>query len=393
MPTAKNLGAKYTALFDHASDAILTLDGSGRVEDLNRAAEDLTGYLREELMGQKIERIFPDRARHHVPERSRPLDRERLGAVGTTEDVAVAGKDGLVKLVDLTVRRVREGQGEGLSLLLLRDVGEKKRMERELITQHAELRRAYAELEKRTVELQSMQETLVQAGKMAALGELAFGIAHELNQPLQAIRGYAQELEARLPGGDASVRSDLGEIASATEKMRKIIDHLRTHVRKSGEGHDWVELDSVVGESLKLLTRQLASHGIRVERELPEGLPRVYANALQLEQVFTNFLTNARDAIDATARGSGVISIRGRVDGSWVELVFADDGCGMSEKTKQKAFNPFFTTKEVGQGMGLGLSLSYGLISKLQGSIVVESELGKGTRIKVRIPKDFREMA
>jgi signal transduction histidine kinase len=117
----------------------------------------------------------------------------------------------------------------------------------------------------------------------------------------------------------------------------------------------------------------------------------VYANPLQLEQVFINLATNARDAIEATGRGKGVIRIETRRQGKLIEIRFSDDGTGMSERVKEKAFNPFFTTKEVGQGMGLGLSLSYGMVSKLHGTIVVESEIGKGTTFVIRIPQDWRE--
>ena len=120
---------------------------------------------------------------------------------------------------------------------------------------------------------------------------------------------------------------------------------------------------------------------------------KVYANPLQLEQVFINLATNARDAIEATGRGTGSIAIKTRLDGNFVEVSFKDDGCGMNDLTKTKAFNPFFTTKEVGKGMGIGLSLSYGILNKIQASIVVQSELGKGTEFVIRVPVDFRNLA
>lgn len=385
--------SKYQTLFDHASDAILTLNGRGQVDDLNHAAEELTGFLREELVGQPLGVLSPQPGRQRMPERSRPLASGVESGAGTVEDVALLRKDGYVRLVDLTLRRVPDAGGGELSLLLLRDVGEKKRMERELITKHSELRGAYSELEKKTIELQALQETLVQAGKMAALGELAFGIAHELNQPLQAIRGYAQELQVVLGEVTDERGTFLKEIVSAADKMRSIIDYLRTHVRKSSENHEMIDVHQAIEEALKMLSRQFAVRGIRVERDFVADLPKVWGNALQLEQVFINLATNARDAIEATGRGSGTVSIRTRCEGDFVEVLFRDDGCGMSDKTRQKAFNPFFTTKEVGKGMGLGLSLSYGVISKLHGSVVVESDLGKGTLFRVRLPRDYRELA
>jgi PAS domain S-box-containing protein len=382
---------KYRALFDHASDAILTVREDGTIDDLNQAAEELTGYVREDLARGRATKLSPVPGTHRVPERTRPFDPAFLSNEGTFEDVAVLRNDGYVRLVDLTVRHIPD-TGEGcLALVLLRDVGEKKRMERELITKHAELRNAYLQLEKKNAEMQAMQETLVQAGKMAALGELAFGIAHELNQPLMAIRGYAQELAAGMEGDER--KTFLSEIISAADKMAGIISHLRTHVRKSGENFEQTSVHHAVEEALKMLSRQFQNRGIQVHRDFQKDLPQVFANPLQLEQVFINLATNARDAIDATGRGAGNIWISSKADGDFVEVVFRDDGVGMSDKTKQKAFNPFFTTKEVGKGMGLGLSLSYGVIAKLHGSIVVESELGKGTAFRIRLPRDYRELA
>jgi C4-dicarboxylate-specific signal transduction histidine kinase len=238
-----------------------------------------------------------------------------------------------------------------------------------------------------------MQDTLVQAGKMAALGELAFGIAHELNQPLMGIRGYAQELQVMVKSSNgAHAEEFLGEIVSCVDKMSGIISYLRTHVRKSGENFEMTGVHRALEEAMKMLSRQFVSRGIVVHRELDPALPDVYANPLQLEQVFINLATNARDAIEAGGRGSGNVWISTRLRDGFVEVLFKDDGCGMNDRTKGKAFNPFFTTKDVGKGMGMGLSLSYGVISKLHGSIVVESEMGKGTAFTIRLPLDYREL-
>lgn len=389
--------SKYEAIFDQASDAILTLLPDGTVDGVNQALEDITGYLKMELVGNSIDTLLPDTKKQTVAHRQRPLTREMFQTSGTYEDVEILRKDGYIRFVDLTVRAVESTSGS-LILALFRDVTAKKQMERELITKHTELRNAYFQLEKKNTELQAMQETLVQSGKMAALGELAAGIAHELNQPLQGIRGYAQEMQALAiplvqgqPHGN-EVEAGLREIVSNVDKMAGIIDYLRAFTRKSIEKHEMTDVHHAIEEALKMLSRQFASRGISVERNFGT-IPQIYANPLQLEQVFINLATNARDAIEATGRGKGTIRIHTRKSGNFVEILFRDDGVGMSDRTKAKIFNPFFTTKEVGKGMGLGLSLSYGIMSKLQGSIIVESELGKGAAFVIRIPKDFRELA
>lgn len=391
---------RYEILFDQASDAILTVDSNAKIAEVNQALEDLTGYLKSEIAGATVTFLCPSKEQLLAAKtRARPLSADLLSRAGTYEDIAIARKDGFLRFVDLHVRLVSDGTKD-FTLVLVRDLTERRRMERELITKHSELKQAYVGLERKTAELENMQETLVQSGKMAALGELAAGIAHELNQPLQAIRGFAQEIQSTtLPWASRAdtqqgedLAASLKEIVGGVDKMRAIIDYLRTFTRKSTEGHEQVDVHAVIEESLKLLGVQLAARGIHVTREFAAGLPRVFANPLALEQVFINLATNARDAIEATDRGSGELKITTRNDGKFIEVCFADDGVGMNEKTKTKVFNPFFTTKEVGQGMGLGLSLSYGILNKIQGSLLVESELGKGAAFTVRLPKDFREV-
>ncbi|OFZ19271.1 MAG: hypothetical protein A2X94_05825 [Bdellovibrionales bacterium GWB1_55_8] len=388
-------GSKYQVLFDQATDAILTATHDGQIDAANLAMENLTGYLKSELTDAQVSILVPDENRMRLHHRMRPLTPSLFSTPGTHEDIAILRKDGYIRLVDLNVRILSEGTDgrEPYALALFRDVTEKKAMERELITKHTELRNAYFQLEKNNAELKAMQDTLVQAGKMAALGELAAGIAHELNQPLQGIRGYAQELQGILQSGAEDVRSSLAEIISNSDKMAAIIGHLRSFTRKSVEKHEFTNIHLAVDESLKMLSRQFAARGITVQRKFGENVPQIYANPLQLEQVFINLATNARDAIEATGRGRGTISIHTKRSGNFIEVLYRDDGCGMTERTKTKAFNPFFTTKDVGRGMGLGLSLSYGILTKLHGSIVVESELGKGAAFVIRIPVDFRELA
>ncbi len=388
---------KYQVLFDQASDAIITVLEDGKIDAANQAIEEMTGFLKDELVGSPISILVPEASAVVSQHRVRALASEHFKIPGTYEDIAIQRKDGYIRFVDVNVRVLSNGKSK-FSLALLRDLTEKKRMERELITKHTELRQAYVELEKKNVELQSMQETLVQTGKMAALGELAAGIAHELNQPLQGIRGYAQEIQAvcepALKDKKEKPEVELGlkEIISNAEKMASIIDHLRIFIRRSTEKHEFVDVHHAIEEALKMLSRQFASRGIKVERDFGK-IPTVYANPVQMEQVFINLATNARDAIEATDRGHGTVKITSKVSGNFVEVSFRDDGVGMTEKTKAKIFNPFFTTKEVGKGMGLGLSLSYGILSKIHGSMVVESKLGKGTEFLVRIPRDFRETA
>ncbi len=387
---------KYQIIYEHASDAILTAyvcDQGLVIDTMNHAAEEMTGFMRDELGGKSISQLIP---KDKIPSRVRALSEEFFKNSGTFEDVAILRQDGYVKIVDLSVRVADEKNH--FIVALFRDVTEKKRMERELITKHQELRNAYIELEKKNSELKATQDTLVQAGKMAALGELAAGIAHELNQPLMSIRGYTQEmqylLEKEIAGKpcENEVKVSIKEVISNSDKMSQIISHLRVFTRKSTEDFTMIDLRVPIEEAFKMVNRQLASRGIELERNFGDDVPQIYANSLQLEQVFINLTTNARDAIEATGRGKGKIKVTTRKVGEFAEVLFQDDGIGMTEKSVTKAFNPFFTTKEVGKGMGLGLSLSHGMISKIHGSIRIQSEMGKGTTFIIQLPKDFREL-
>jgi PAS domain S-box-containing protein len=242
---------KYQILFEQASDAILTVLDSGKIDAANHAVEEMTGFLKDELVGSPIAILVPETGKTLAKNRERSLNPEQFKIAGTYEDVAIQRKDGFIRFVDINVRVLSNGKSV-FSLALLRDLTEKKRMEREVITKHTELRQAYIELEKKNVELQSMQETLVQSGKMAALGELAAGIAHELNQPLQGIRGYAQEIQTvagpLLEKKKEKAEIDLGlkEIISNVEKMASIIEHMRIFIRRSTEKHEFVDVHNAI---------------------------------------------------------------------------------------------------------------------------------------------------
>lgn len=383
---------RYEILFEHASDAIIVVDlAQGAVTDANNAALELTGYVRGELERKKIDALFPSVSSDTG--HSQALSWVHIESSGFFEDVVLRAQDGHPRFVSLSTRTLEVGDSK-LSMCILRDVAEKKNMERDLITKHAELRNAYVRLEKVNADLKTMQETLVQSGKLAALGELAAGIAHELNQPLTAVKGFAQEAMAvaRMPEFKTEMmESCLVEVVAGADKMERIISHLRNFTRKSTEDFTWVDVRAVIEESLLMLGKQLESRGIEVLKQFDGAVPKVFCNPFQLEQVFINLATNARDAIEAKKAGAGRITIATRIVGDVVEIEYADDGAGIPEPVRAKIFNPFFTTKEVGKGMGLGLSISYGILSRINASILVESTVGKGTVFTIKLPVDYRK--
>ena len=243
-----------------------------------------------------------------------------------------------------------------------------------------------ADLEEANKTLRETQAQLIQASKLAAMGQFGAGVAHELNQPLAGISGYTDLLLLKLEEDSAQWRY-AKKIEDQVTRMTKIINNLRTFARQSKFEYAEVDINQPIDDALMLLGEQLRSHNIKVKRDLTPNLPKVNADANQLEQVFLNLISNAKDAMDV--RGSGTLTIHSRaIDASdFVEVYVADTGTGMDSTVINDIFNPFFTTKDVGKGTGLGLSISLGIIEDHCGRIEVHSTQGKGTVFRVALPK------
>lgn len=250
-----------------------------------------------------------------------------------------------------------------------------------------DLRDTTAEMQRREEELRDKQEQLVQAGKLATLGELTTGVAHELNNPLNNIGLFVGNAIDLIELGIRDKAKVVRELELATQQVRKaneIISHLRTFGRASPVSHEPVSLRQVIGRAMSLMQEQLRLREIEVTVCLGPEEPVVVGNPIQLEQVFINLLTNARDAIADSPRKA--IRISGSLSPEGVEIVFTDTGHGISPGVEQRIFDPFFTTKEVGKGTGLGLSITYGIIKDHGGTISVVSPPGEGATFHIRLP-------
>ncbi|MEK6561211.1 MAG: ATP-binding protein, partial [Nitrospirota bacterium] len=252
-------------------------------------------------------------------------------------------------------------------------------------------------LQKTYQDIKSASAQLTQSAKLAAVGELAAGVAHELNQPLMVIRGHAQEM---IEGNSVpeNIRKDLKLIEKQTGRMMRIIDHLRAFARQSTGAFEQVNLNDVIDDSFTLITQQLKNHNIEIMKELDESIPRIWGDHNRLEQIFLNLMTNSKDAMEE--KGGGVLSVKtqpiidmtgdknGKVTG--VLVLFSDTGVGIGDNIMDKIFDPFFTTKEVGKGTGLGLSISYSILNDHGGSITAESNAGTGTTFRLEFPVERR---
>src|SRR2546426_375550 len=250
-----------------------------------------------------------------------------------------------------------------------------------------DLRETTAEMQRREQELRDKQEQLVQAGKLATLGELTTGVAHELNNPLNntgLFVGNAIDLIELGAADKGQIVRELRQAMQQVSKATQIISHLRTFGRAAPISREPISLRPVIERALSLVQEQLRLHEIEVTLDLGPEEPVVVGNPIQLEQVFINLLTNARDAVVDSPRKA--IRISASVGSTAVEIAFVETGHGIPSGLERRIFHPFFTTKEVGKGTGLGLSITYGIVKEPRGTISVLSPPGEGATFLIHLP-------
>ena len=256
-----------------------------------------------------------------------------------------------------------------------------------MIHMMGDLRDTTLEIQRREHELRDKQEQLVQAAKLATLGELTTGVAHELNNPLNNIGlfvGNVVDLVERGMLDPDHIMRDLNNAMQQVQKATQIIAHLRTFGRAAPSSREPVSVNATITQALSLLQEQLRLRDIQVRLDLGSEDPCVLGNAIQLEQVFLNLLTNARDALDASPRK--LIRVTTCLEAETIKVVFRDTGPGIPPEFERRIFDPFFTTKEVGAGTGLGLSITYGIVRDHQGTIRLENTPGNGATVVIELP-------
>jgi histidine kinase len=351
---------KYHAIFDSIPNPVFVLDpGSYEILDVNHSTTAVYGYRPDELVGRSFFDLFP--------ETEKAAYQERLRDMATVNRAHHRHRGGRWIIVNIRISPAAYSQRRVL-LVTASDIT--KRLEAE--------------------------QQLIQAGKMATLGEMATGVAHELNQPLSVIKTVSSFFLKKLDSGDPlkpRVLDDmLRKIDKNVDRAAKIINHMRQFARKSDLVLESVSINQVIDNAFEIFSQQLKVRGIEVERELAEDLPRIKADPGRLEQVFINLLLNARDAIEERAARQTDPQLERRIrlttvrDGNRVRCRVSDTGIGMSPEIAEKVFEPFFTTKEVGKGTGLGLSISYGIIQECGGTIQARSGPEGGACFEMSFP-------
>lgn len=251
-------------------------------------------------------------------------------------------------------------------------------------------RRLLARLEEPHQPQWLLDERLLQTQKLAGIGELAAGMAHEINNPLAIIRQEAEWLQLILKKGElgdpqkiTELQEGLGQIVQEVDRCREITQNLLDFARKREPIIQGVELNKLIEDMTRLVEKEAKLNNIRIIRQFAPDLPIIYSDAPQLRQVILNLLTNATHAVQK----EGTITITTRLAGNEaVDLVVSDTGGGIPKEMLDKIFDPFFTTKPLGKGTGLGLSICHGIIERLGGRIAVDSMVGQGTTFTINLP-------
>jgi two-component system, NtrC family, sensor kinase len=247
-------------------------------------------------------------------------------------------------------------------------------------------------------QLKSTQAQLVQAEKLSAIGELVAGVAHELNNPLTSVIGYAQLVEEELRAGPsprppAEVAHDLRRIAEESERAARIVRNLLAFARRQGAARAPQDVADVCQRVVALREYALKLSGVTLETDLPAPVPKVLADFGQLQQVLLNLVLNAEQAMRSVTDRRLTIAVRHDAAANTVVLTVSDSGHGIDAANRSRVFDPFFTTRDVGEGTGLGLSICYGIVRDHGGQIAVDSQVGIGTTFAVTLPARIHEVA
>jgi two-component system NtrC family sensor kinase len=328
---------------------LILTDLEGRITYTNPALLRSYGYRSTDLLQKSIALLFPPEFREKFTEKV--LQKALEGGWGG--EALSQRKDGGTFWIQGETSLIRDGEGKPTALVwVLGDITKRKKLERQLFLSE----------------------------KLASVGLLAAGVAHEINNPLANISLYAQLLMKSLPEEDRT-RQKLQVVREQADVAARIVKGLLDFSRQTRPSMDSTDVNQVIEKVLTFLRQQKSFENVKVVRDLEPDLPTVLADSDQLLQVFVNILTNALQAMPE----GGELSIETK-KANGIEIQISDTGRGIPEEILPRIFDPFFTTKEVGKGTGLGLSICYGIIERHNGTIEVESEVGKGTTVTIILP-------
>lgn len=379
-------------LIQSQMDLVFVIDESGILTKVNRAALALLNYSEKEVIGKPASFILGA----DIDSLQKGPFKTLFGESAYNLETIILTCNNVEIPVSYNGAPLKNANGEVIgSIGVGRDLREQKKDQKLLENYSKNLEQM---VENRTKELRQKDAMLIQSGKLASLGEMATGIAHEINQPLNVIKMTTTGMLYLLRKGETisygMLKEELENIDSHIERIRKIINHLKTFSRKSAEIEiEKVNINIPLKNALIFVSEQLRLHQIKVEFDLAESIPNVIADSNKLEQVFLNIFTNAMDAMNERKKSTEnrdkkytkLLKIQSIAENGNVVVIISDTGGGITKDIGEKIFDPFFTTKEVGKGTGLGMSISYSIIKDFKGSLDFEVENGVGTTFRVTL--------
>jgi PAS domain S-box-containing protein len=349
----------YRALFDSAVIGTVVLDAETlKIVMVNQAAVKMFGFSSSEeaLEVDPFGFILPDDRERYLEIAKKALFEQNSHEA---YEIRAMTKDGREKWINATATTIMH-KGKLAALISFADITEQKKQ----------------------------NERLMMTDRLASLGELASGTAHELNNPLTSIIGFSQLLMEREVPDD--IRQDLKLIHNEAQRAASVTKNLLTFARKHAPVKQLTQINNAIEDVLKLRTYEHKVNGIEVERQLDADLPEIMVDYFQMQQVFMNIIINAEYFL-SKAHNKGTLTITTKKQNNTVRISFADDGPGIPPENLKRIFDPFFTTKEAGKGTGLGLSICHGIVTEHGGQIYARSQPGKGATIFVELPINGRD--
>lgn len=340
---------EWETTFNSASEGIIMVSKDHRITRVNSTAAAMLGGEAKDLLGRRCYEVV-----HKTSEAPASCLMRQAYADSTTSSAEQENEDG--STLEIIVDPVHDEQGVFTGAVhFLRD----------------------------TTEAKKLRQQLIQSEKMVAVGQLVAGVAHEINNPLTGVLGFAQLLQTR--DIDDQARRDAESISREAERATRIVQHLLSFARKHHPERKAVDVNAVLRECIEMKAYELRVNNILIEVDLDAGIPLTLADLHQLQQVFLNLISNSEQAM-LDDRGSGLLKISSQLIGDSIRIVFSDSGPGVPEELRDRIFEPFFTTKDVGKGTGLGLSVCYGVVEDHGGSISVEQTPDRGAVFVIELP-------
>ena len=353
------------AIIASALDCVIAIDEAGRVVEFNPAAEQTFGYRRADAIGRPIGELIvpPALRRPHADGFARYLRDGGARLIGRRIEIEAMRAGGGVFPVELTITEVNLP-------------------ERRLFTAHL---RDLTAARAADAEIQRQREALNQSEKMAAFGSLLAGVAHELNNPLSIVIGNALMLAEEADLSTPALAERARRVQAAAERCGRIVRGFLAMARRRETQKQPVTVQALLDAATQLLAYGVRSTGIAIERDLPPDLPLVSCDADQMQQVLSNLLINATQALEGQPQPRR-IRLSARAGADWVEIAVADNGPGVADQIRSLVFDPFFTTKPVGVGTGIGLGVSRGIVEAHGGTLTLAPSAGAGACFVLRLP-------